>query len=74
VPYSVTGTVAADGGRVRVTVTDARANGLPLPADARQAIQQSLQNEVDTMVASAGLRVRSVTVGGGRLTVTGSRP
>lgn len=74
VPVSMTASSSARDGRAIVNVEDLRAAGLPLPSSARDSVEQALQAEVDQEVARLSLRVTSVTIDGGKLTLTGTRP
>ena len=72
VPVTMTGTTDAENGRALVTVTEVKAAGVPLPASARDAVQQAIQSQVDADVARMHLRVKSVTVSPGKLVVKGT--
>ena len=72
-PISIAGTPDVQAGRLRVALTDARVSGLPLPSSTRQYVEQSLQAQVDQVMAAQRVRARTVTVADGRLTVVGAR-
>ena len=61
-------------GRPRVAVRDARVGDVPLPAASHRRVEQVLQEEVDEVVAREDVRVRSITIGDGILTIRGTRP
>jgi hypothetical protein len=69
---SVTARGEVDDGRVIVTIDDMQAFGVPLPANARVAFQQSIQAGVDAEVASIPLRVKSISIEAGNLVVVGT--
>lgn len=71
-PFSLVGTVATESGHVRVTLLDARLSNLPMPASARRFVEQSLQTQVDGVLTRQRLRVRTVTVDDGKLTIAGA--
>ncbi len=71
-PVNVTSTVRVEGGRLRVTVTDAKVGGIPLPAGMRQQIESELQAQVDQVMAQQRMQVRSVTIADGALVATGT--
>lgn len=71
-PFSLAGTVTTEGGRMRVTLTDARLSNLPMPASARRYVEETLQAQVDSVVARQRVRVRTVTVADGKLTIVGA--
>lgn len=73
VPVSLTASSTAKDGRAIVNVEELRAAGIPLPSSARDAAQQALQTEVDQEVARLNLRVTSVAIADGKLTLTGTR-
>ena len=73
VPVSLSASATAKDGRAVVSVDDLRAGGVPLPATARDSVQQALQTEVDQQVDQLQLRVTSLTIGDGKLTLVGSR-
>ncbi len=72
-PVSLTGTVVAQDEKPVVSVSDASVGGVPLPDATRQRIQGSLQTQVDQLVASRGVRLHSVSISDGRLTLAGTR-
>lgn len=74
VPIAITGTVEAQAGGARARVFDIRVGGFPLPESARQQVEQFVQEHVDRAMASQPLRVRSVRVADGRVTVIGAHP
>ena len=71
-PIAVSGSPSVDAGRVRVNVTSARVGGFPVPSAAWQELQAALQSQVDVLMATQPIRVRSVTVADGKLVVAGS--
>jgi hypothetical protein len=71
-PVNVTSTVRAEAGRLRVTVTDAKVGGIPLPAGMRQQIESELQAQVDQVMGQQRIQVRSVTIADGALLATGT--
>lgn len=73
VPVSLSATATAKNGRAVVSVDDLRAGGVPLPATARDSVQQALQTEVDQQIDQLQLRVTSLSIGDGKLTLVGSR-
>jgi hypothetical protein len=72
VPVSLTASGAVQNGRAVVLVDDLRAAGAPLPASVRDSVQQALQSQLDQAVDRQQLRVSSMTIAGGKLTLTGS--
>jgi hypothetical protein len=72
VPVSLTASGAVQNGRAVVLVDDLRAAGAPLPPNVRDSVQQALQSQLDQAVDRQQLRVSSMTIGGGKLTLTGS--
>lgn len=72
-PLSLGGTVQAANGRPQVALSDARIAGVQMPQSARAAVQQTLQTQVDQLIAGQPVRVSSVTIGSGKLTIIGSR-
>lgn len=72
-PVSLTATITAQAGRLDVALADARISGLPMPASARQYVEQALQTQVDQVLSGRQVRVRSVTVAEGKLTIVGAR-
>jgi DUF2993 family protein len=73
VPVSLSASASAKDGRAVVSVDDLRAGGVPLPASARDSVQQALQTDVDQQIDQLQLRVTSLTIGDGKLTLVGSR-
>jgi LmeA-like phospholipid-binding len=73
VPVSLTASGAVQDGRALVSVDDLRAAGVPLPANARQSVQQALQAQLDDAVNQQQLRVTSISIANGALTLKGSR-
>lgn len=73
VPVSITGHMDLQSGRPLVIVQDARAAGVPLPDATRQAVQSAIQEQVDQEIGRSQLHVTSVTIGEGKLVVTGTR-
>ena len=72
-PVSVAGTVTPQSGQLRATLTDARMGAVEMPAAARQQMQQQLQSQVDQLTATQPVRVQSVTIADGKMTVLGTR-
>jgi hypothetical protein len=64
--------VDVQDGRPLVVVQDARAAGMPLPDSTRNTIQQAIQAQLDQELQQRQLRVTSVTIGSGKLTVVGT--
>jgi hypothetical protein len=73
VPVSLGGTVSVLGGAPVVSLKDASANGVPLPESARTMLEESLQSDLQALLAAQHLVLSSVTVGNGKLTVVGQR-
>jgi hypothetical protein len=73
VPVSMTSRVSAQNGRAMVDVQDASAAGVPVPEQARQSVEDALQQQVDQEVARLSMRVSTVSVGDGKLVVSGTR-
>ncbi|HEV2121827.1 MAG TPA: hypothetical protein VGW38_03505, partial [Chloroflexota bacterium] len=71
-PVSLAGTVQARDGRPVVSLSDARIGTVPLPQSSRQAIEQLVQGQLDQLLANRPLRVRSVTLENGMLTIIGA--
>lgn len=72
-PYSVVGTVNVMNGRPVVRVTQARAGGFGMPASTVQGIEQTLQSQLDQLLAQERMRVRSVTIQNGKMRVVGTQ-
>ncbi len=73
VPVTLGGTVSVLGGAPVVSLKDASANGVPLPESARTMLEESLQSNLQALLAAQHLVLSSVTVGNGKLTVVGQR-
>ena len=73
VPVSLGGTVSVLGGAPVVSLKDASANGVPLPESARTMLEESLQSNLQALLAAQHLTLSSLTVGNGKLTVVGQR-
>jgi hypothetical protein len=73
VPVSLNGTVSVLGGAPVVSLKDASANGVPLPESARTILEESLQSNLQALLAAQHLTLSSLTVGDGKLTVVGQR-
>jgi hypothetical protein len=71
-PVSLTGTVQAQNGRPDVVVSDARIGIVQLPQSTRQTIEQTLQAQLDGALRNQPVRVRSVTIGDGKITIIGA--
>lgn len=72
-PYTITGTVNVQQGKPSVKVLDARAGGFSLPSDAIAGIEQTLQSQIEQLLAQERLNVRSIAIRSGVLRVTGTR-
>jgi hypothetical protein len=72
-PLTVVATVVADAGRALVHVQQARVGDNDVPPDAQRKAEGMLQREVDQQLAAKQLRVRSVTIDDGKMTMVGSR-
>jgi hypothetical protein len=59
-------------GGVKVQVTEARVSGVPLPEAARAEMEAAMQREVDRLLSTQRMRVRTVEIGAGRLRAVGS--
>jgi hypothetical protein len=73
VPVSLGATIDVQAGAPIVTLRDASAAGLPLPESTRASLERSLQSSLDDLVTRQRLRLSSVTLGEGKLTVVGTR-
>lgn len=73
VPVTLGGTVSVLGGAPVVSLKDASANGVPLPESARTMLEESLQSDLQALLAAQHLVLSSVTVGNGKLTAVGQR-
>ena len=73
VPVTMTSHVDVQDGRPLAVVDDARAAGMPVPQSARASLQQAIQTQLDQEIGRLGLRVRSVAIADGKLTVVGTR-
>ncbi len=72
-PVQLGGTVQVQNARPRIVLSDARISGVQMPQAARQSVESTLQSQLDTLMASQPMRVSSVTIGSGTLTVIGQR-
>lgn len=72
-PIALAGTIVAENSRPRLALSDARIGGVQMPQAARAGVEQALQGQVDQLIAGQSLRVSSVTIGNGMLTIIGSR-
>ena len=72
-PVSATSTVDVQSGRPVVSVKDASVGSIALPDSVRQQIQAAVQSQLDQAISSSKLRVSSVTIGTGKMTIVGSR-
>jgi uncharacterized protein YpmS len=72
VPVSLTASGSVQNGRAIVTVDDLRAASIPLPTSTRDSVQQALQAQVDDAVSQQGLRVSSISIDKGKLTLRGT--
>jgi hypothetical protein len=73
VPLTVAATVEAVNGRPVVSVVEAAVAGVALPAGTRKLVEQTLQGQVDRALANQPLRVRTISIADGKMTVVGSR-
>jgi hypothetical protein len=73
VPVAVTGHLDIQDGRPLVSISDARAAGVPLPSVARESLRSAIQEQVDQEIARLPMRVKSVTILDGKLLVIGTR-
>jgi hypothetical protein len=73
VPVSLGGTVSVLGGVPVVSLKDASANGVPLPERTRTMLEESLQSNLQALLAAQHLTLSSLTVGNGKLTLVGQR-
>jgi hypothetical protein len=71
-PLSVESTIDLQDGQPVVLVHDATAAGVPLPPAAREAVQQTMQGQLDATLARRPMRIRSLTVSAGRLLIIGA--
>ena len=67
-PLRMTLAVDVRAGRLVVKVLEATVADVPLPESARQQMERTLQKQVDQAVAGENVRVRAVTVEGGKMT------
>ncbi|MBV9359259.1 MAG: hypothetical protein JO023_27430 [Chloroflexi bacterium] len=72
-PLTVVATVVADAGRALVHVEQARVGDNDVPPDAQRKAEGMLQREVDQELDAKQLRVRSVTIDDGKMTMVGSQ-
>ncbi len=72
-PLTVVATVVADAGRALVHVQQARVGDNDVPPDAQRQAEGMLQREVDQELDAKQLRVRSVTIDDGKMTMVGSQ-
>jgi hypothetical protein len=73
VPYSARLNAAPDAsGQVKLTLTDARVSGVPLPDPVRAQLESSVQGEIDRLILRQPMRVRSIEIEGGRLRAVGT--
>jgi hypothetical protein len=73
VPLSLAGTVSVLSGAPVVSLWQARAAGMPLPEQARALLEHSVQSDLQAVLDEQRVRLLSVTLGSGKLTVVGSR-
>ena len=72
-PFTVTGTVAPNAaGKPMVSVTQATVGGVLLPDAARNALADSVQNQVDGMFAGRDVKVRTIDIADGKMRVIGT--
>ncbi len=72
-PVALAGTVAAQDGRPRLTLSSAAISGVQLPQTARAGLETTLQSQLNALLANQPVRVSSVTIGSGKLTIIGTR-
>lgn len=73
VPYTSQLTAEPDqAGRVRVRVADAKVGGIGVPSAVRDDLEAVMQAEVDRLLATRPMRVRSIEIGDGRMRVVGA--
>lgn len=73
VPVSLKASGMARDGRAILQVDDLRAAGVPMPSSARDSVQQAIQKQIDQQVDQMQMRVSSVAIGDGKLTLVGSK-
>ena len=73
VPVTLTARGSVQNGRAVVTVDDLKAAGVALPASTRQSVEQALQAQLDAEVSRQQLKVSSISIANGKLTLTGTR-
>jgi hypothetical protein len=72
VPIEAQAGITPDGvGGLRVSLSDAKVAGLPVPAAARTQLEQQMQLELDQAVSAQPMAVRSVEIGNGKLRAVG---
>ena len=59
-------------GRVQVSLVDAKVGGVPVPESARDDLESVMQSEVNRLLATQPMRVRSIEIGDGRMRIIGS--
>jgi hypothetical protein len=72
VPVEMTASGTVRDGRAVISVDDLRAAGLVLPESTRDAVQRTVQAQLDAELERRQLRVTSWSIGGGKLVLTGS--
>ena len=73
VPYTSQLTAAPDpAGRVQVRLADAKVGGVAVPESARADLESVMQSEVNRLLATQPMRVRSLEIGDGRMRIIGS--
>jgi hypothetical protein len=72
VPVTATSTIDLQDGQPVVVVHDATAAGVSLPPSARQAVQQTMQAQLDATLARRPMRISSLTITAGRLLIIGA--
>lgn len=71
VPLSLSSGLNVERERAVVELRDAKAAGVPLPEPVRQSLQEALQQQVDQEVQRHNIRVSSITIGDGKLVISG---
>ena len=72
VPMSMSARGGVENSRAMVKVDELSAAGVPLPASARDSVQQIIQEQVEGEVERSQLRITSVAIDRGRLILTGT--
>lgn len=72
-PVSIAGVVRVESEQPVVEVREAKVGSISLPEGTRQQLERSLQQQVNQVLAENRVRVRSVTIADGVLTLIGRR-